>query len=205
MGPESWSALANWVMAGAAVLAACAARSGLNSWKNQNIWTADAELARRILIALYRFRDSLYAVRHPAMFAGEMRLDAEQESKLSEVEQRQESVRSAYSRRWSRHQEQAIELSSLMIEADAVWGEELSKKVSELRKLERELWAYINLYLDAHYSRDTELAREYRKILKGERNILYDMLKEDDVFRMDFVKALAPVERYLRGKLGRGR
>lgn len=203
--PAAWSALADWVMALAAFVAAFIALKGLNAWKNQNIWAADADLARHVLIAVYRFRDSLYAVRHPAMSVGEMRLSDDEKGKISDGEARRRGTINAYSKRWGRHQERAIELDAHLIEADAVWGTELSGKVAVLKNLEHELWAYISLHLDAHCRGDTVLARSYRDILKEKRDILYDMMNDDDVFRKDFIDALKPVERYLRGKLGRAK
>ena len=200
---EAWSVIADWVMAAAAVVAAGAALYGLNTWKNQNIWVADSDLARRVLIEVYRYRDSLYSVRHPAMSNSEMHLADDEAVGLSEDHRRRQGVVTAYVRRWERHGERKNELDALLIETDAVWGPDLSGLVSKLEALDHELFVYIKLFLDANYRGDTELAQSYRGILKTKRDIIYDRLDEEDAFRQDFVKALGPVEQYLRGKLGR--
>lgn len=202
-GAEEWSALANVAMAGAAIGGAVAAFRGLNAWKNQSIWAADNELARKILIALYKYRDSLFAVRHPAMYEAEMKVEDEDKKELGQAEISRRGTILAYARRWERHLPFVNELDALFVEADAVWGKELSQKVLTLKELERELFSYIRLHLDAHYRGPTELANEYRKILATKRDILYDLMNEEDVFRRDFADRQAPIDAYLRSKLGR--
>jgi hypothetical protein len=205
MSPEAWGALANCVMAAAAATGAFVAYVGLNTWKSQSIWQADHELARKNLIALYRYRDSLYSVRHPAMRNDEMRLEDDDAERLNEDQQRRQGVVVAYARRWERHSHAKNELDALLIEADAVWGEKLSSLIKPLRDLEHELSMYIMLHLNAHFRNNPDLQKSYREILKKKRDILYDPLTEDDEFRKDFSLHLGAVESYLRNKLGRGK
>lgn len=202
-GAEQWSALANGAMAAAAVGGAVAAFRGLNQWKNQSIWAADNELARKTLIALYRYRDSLYAIRHPLMFSGEKKLDEEEAKGLTPDQIRQQGVVIAYARRWERHHPAENELDALLLETTAVWGKELSEKVSALKALQQELFAYVWLHLDANYRGQFSLAESYKEILRGKRDILFDLMHEKDVFRKDFENSMKPVEAYLRGRLGR--
>jgi hypothetical protein len=190
-------------MAGAAAGAAVATIRGINVWKTQGIWQFDNDLARRLLIAIYTYRSSLYSVRHPAMSNSEMTLEEEDAKEISHSEARRRGVIEAYVRRWKKHAEKSNELEALLVEADAVWGSELSSLVAALRSLEHELFVYISLHLDAHYRGNTALAIEYREILKTKRDILFDMMNDEDVFRKDFIAQLVPIETYLRTKLGR--
>ncbi|MBV1865314.1 MAG: hypothetical protein KUG74_12910 [Rhodobacteraceae bacterium] len=202
MSIEAWSALANCVIAIAAVAAAIAAFLGLNTWKNQSLWHADRELSRKILIALYRYRDSLYYVRHPAMLASEMEPDKDQEP-VNGSNERNQGVINAYVKRWGKLGVRSNDLDALLIEADAVWGSELSQKLLKLKELERELFGYVRLYLDSHFRGDTSLAASHREILREKRDILFDTLNEEDEFRRDFVDSMKPIEAYLKVKLGR--
>lgn len=177
---------------------------GLNTWKNQKIWQADNDLARRMLIAAYRFQNSLYAVRHPAMSQAEMVVD-NPDGNTSNDESGRRGVIEAYGRRWEGHLPKRNDLDALLIESDAVWGNELSNLLKALYELEQELFMYIQLYLKAHYHRETDIALEYRKLLSKRRDVLFDMMSDDDPFRIDFVQRLIPVEDYLRHKLGRGK
>lgn len=202
-GAEQWSALANAVMAAAAAGGAIAAFKGLNAWKNQSLWAADNDLARRILIALYRYRESLFAVRHPAMYNAEMKIDETEAKSMNPDQIRQQGTILAYVRRWEKHQPLENELDALLQEADAVWGKELSEKVAVLKALQRELYSYVRLHLDAHYRDLGALADEYKQILRTKRDILYDLMSDEDVFRIDFEAGMKPVEAHLRKKLGR--
>ena len=178
---------------------------GLNVWKNQSIWNADNELARKLLIATYRYRDSLYSIRHPAMSSAEMQPKPVFEVNPDRGEHERQGVRIAYANRWKSHLPKRIDLDALRLESDAVWGPKLAELLKPLLKLEDELYGFIWLYLDAHYRGDTELAKQLREHLKQSRDLTYDSMNESDVFRQDFVAGLVPIEEYLREKLGRGR
>jgi hypothetical protein len=65
MSPEAWSALANWVMAAAAVAAATAAILGINSWKAQNTWLLERDARRTALRSLLRLARELSDARKP--------------------------------------------------------------------------------------------------------------------------------------------
>ena len=203
MTSEHLNVLANFMMALAATAGAVAAFKGLNAWKSQSLWQSDNELARRVLIAIYRYRDTLYSVRHPVMANSEKQVEIESERKLSDGERRSQGVINAYVHRWERHYTKRNELDALLIETDAVWGIDLSKSVAAVKQLEQDLYAYIWLYLDANFRGNAQLAAQYKILLRTKRDILYDSLNEDDEYRKDFMRLLEPIECYLRTKLGR--
>lgn len=203
MEVEFFSTLANGMMACAAIAGAIAAFKGLNTWKNQSLWHADSELAKRVLLAVYTFRDSLYSVRHPVMSASEMELTTDECQGIVAGNDRSAGVINAYAKRWERHSEKSRELDALLLEADVVWDNTLRTRVDALKQLERELYLYIGLHIDAHHRGDTDLAEDYRDILGEERDILYDNLSDTDEFRADFEAAMGPVEGFLKTKLGR--
>ncbi|MDA1287041.1 MAG: hypothetical protein O3A08_11555, partial [Proteobacteria bacterium] len=92
-----------------------------------------------------------------------------------------------------------------VLEIDATWGKGFRTLLEPLKKLEHELFAYIQLHIDAHLRGNTDLAKEYRKILKERRDILYDSLNdEEDDYRKEFLVSFKLVEEFLRGRLGRG-
>ncbi|MCZ4257518.1 MULTISPECIES: hypothetical protein [unclassified Sulfitobacter] len=203
---DAVTALATLLIACAAWGATIAAWKGLGTWQDQAKWQADRDLARRILVSVYNYRNSLYSVRHPAMPHAEMELDPKPEIELTASQRRSQGVVQAYARRWEKHRTSRVELDTLLIEADALWGKELSEIVKSIKSLEHELYIYIVNYLDANYREDQELAAEYQKILKKKRDILYDSLDDEkDEFRKDFLNALEPVEHFLANKLGRAK
>lgn len=195
------STLANAILAGAAVAASIAAFLGLDTWKKQKIWDRDHELARRSLVALYSLRDKVYEVRNPFMFEGERKPD--KDAPEAEKESWAAGTRRAYARRWSHVRETTIDVRSLLREADAVWGGELSALYETVSKLNHELFVAVSLYLDAVSESDPEMRKELNAIRKEKRDILYELSGDKDEFRADYAKALEPIESYLGGKLGR--
>ncbi len=142
-------------------------------------------------------------VRHPAMLNDEMRLEGEEAEGMNADQRRRQGVIAAYSRRWERHSVSRNELDAILIEADAVWDTELTKLIRPLKELERELFVFIQLHFDANYRNSPDLQQSYREILRNKRDILYDLMTDEDDFRKDFTEQLRNVENYLRKKLGR--
>ena len=205
MSPEAWSAVANCFTALAAIVAAGTAVVGLRSWKNQNVWQSDNELAKQALMVLYKFRDSLFSIRHPAMFNAELEIQQGDVERLKAKNENSAGVIKAYVKRWEKHIPAQNELNSLLLETKAVWGPELENLVASLREFERELLVHIHLYFDAYHRSNPNLAKDCAQIYKKRRDILYDtMSEESDEFRKDCAEALVPIENYLRTKLGRG-
>lgn len=197
-------ALSDLIVALAAGSGAIVAMIGLNTWKKQNYWSIDHDLAKRLLLATYKYRDSLYSVRHPAMSETEMTSEEAEIEGISARDRRAAGIIGAYAKRWEKHLPFRAALDAMLLETDAVWGKELRSDFSRIFELERELLAYINLHLRAWMQGETELAAEYQRILKKKRDILYDSLEDDkDEFRKDFVAALERIEASLRPKLGR--
>jgi hypothetical protein len=197
------TAIFNLLIAGAAVAGAVIAGMGLNTWKRQSKWEISQDLAKRILVAIYEYRNSLYSVRHPAMSNQEMEISEEQYTGIqSGGDKWRAGTINAYANRWDNHNESQVKLDSLVLEADAFWGDDLRKLLEPIRKLEKELFSYIRIHIDAHLRGNTEIAKEYRKIIKESRDILYDSLSDEDEFRVDFTNQLNLIEVYLREKLG---
>lgn len=175
---------------------------GLNTWKDQSIWQADNDLARRFLVTAYRYRNSLYSVRSPDISDSEMALD-NPETNISSDELHDRGIIEAYIRRTECHSPTRSDLDALLVEAEAVWGNELSRLVKDMYDLEHELFLYIRRYLDANHRGETPRALWYQKILSEMPDILEDTMNEKDIFRIGFVAKLNAVEDYLRRKLGR--
>ena len=204
MKSEGLSNFSNVITSLAAIAAVCIGWMGLHTWKSQQIWQLNHELARRALVAIYHYRNALYDVRHPMMYAEEMKDDSVDAPTDPLKADRYEGRYRAYSRRWQKHAEIDVDLGSILIEADAVWGSALTDLVKPLRELRNELFGHILMYLDSakpHLGRDEIIM--YRDLLKPKQHLLYDRLKDDDLFRKDFSEKLSAVEAYLRKKLGR--
>lgn len=182
-------------------LAAYIGISGLATWRRQTKGTADHELARRILIALYGYRDAIRKVRNPMVLAFEMEPGKDEkpddDPKLKNINEN----RRVYSRRFESLGQSKNPLSVALVEAEAVWGAELLDRMSGLFKLERELFSHVRSFLITIDPKDEELQVAYRRILQKGRDILYETDMPDDDFHNDLLAAIKHVESYLREKL----
>jgi hypothetical protein len=195
------SALANVVIAFAAIAAACAAFKGLDTWRQQTIWQRDHELARKCLVALYSLRDRVYEVRYPFIYENEVSSEKEEDEELMRAPS--SKMRRAYGRRFSRVNEAQIEVQALLRESDAIWGGSVSNLYKKVHELNHELFMTVSFYLDEISATDPEMRKELREVRKKKRDILRDTMDETDEFRVDYNSALLPIESYLASKLGR--
>lgn len=125
------SALANLLIAGAAIAAAIAAFLGLSTWKAQNIWVADRDLARALLKSIVKLEKTIASARSPMFWAGETakfegpalgtRSDASELAHYARLE----AIRAVYQ-----------EIEAFMIEAEAIWGDGIN---AEWKKIGSEL------------------------------------------------------------------
>ncbi len=75
------------MLSGAAITGAVVAVKGLGTWQRQLKGQSEYELSRRILVALFKYRDAITGVRHPAMWAYEMSSPPEEEATKMSREQ----------------------------------------------------------------------------------------------------------------------
>lgn len=136
------SALANLLIAGAAIAAAIAAFLGLSTWKAQNIWVADRDLARALLKSIVKLEKTIASARRPMFWAGET---AKYEGDALGT-RRDASDLAHYARLDSIH---AVyqEIEALMIEAEAVWGDNISAEWKKLGSDLSHFFAQTQLFL----------------------------------------------------------
>ncbi|MEN5258677.1 hypothetical protein [Pseudomonas protegens] len=174
---------------------------GLSTWRRQFKVTADHELARRLLIETYKFRDGLSAVRNPMIMVYEMHVPEEGLTGDQRVDSHQGNVR-AYTARFEKLGEAKAPLRASLVEAEAVWGKEAVDKFSIMFKLERELFISIKLYLDVtNPKNDEDDRRSYRDVIKKRRDVMYEVLDDSDVFSADVQREISSIEAWLRPKM----
>jgi len=111
------------ILSGAAIAGAVVAVKGLGTWKRQLRGQSEYELSRRILVTLFKYRDAIAGVRHPAMWAYEMPIPSEDESKNKSREHvKFYGTSKAYQARWDKVQTERTSLYADLLEAEAIWG-----------------------------------------------------------------------------------
>jgi hypothetical protein len=203
----------DWVMPLITVIATAVgiyvALAGLSTWKRQLKGQADHDLARRVLVTLYRYREAIKGLRNPAMSGNEFPLPPEAERNgMSDAQIRYFGLSSAYQNRWLHVRDARIELDTSLLETEALWGDELrSKMFAEVFSLEWSLLVAVRHHLQLNDPNENE---ETKRVIgkmadeRGETWVLYDSLEKDgDQFSRSFAGAIKKVEDFLQPKLGR--
>lgn len=179
------------------------AYQGLHTWRKQLSGHTNHDLARRLLISIFRRRNAVDMVRRPYLPVEEMRTDDQTEGfEQMDFAQRTESWIRAYQRRWQKVLDLDAEVKALLVEAEALWGSDLTMLLEEVETLERELFVSLRLYLQLQNPHvDEEFKQIDRKRYNERRHIISEQ-DESDEYRNDYSTALEPVKKYLREKLG---
>lgn len=201
---EVFTVIKDLIVAGAAITAAIVAVKGLDTWRRQLKGHSEYELSRRILVTLFKYRDAVNGVRHPAMWNSEMPKPSDEEKESMDAGQiRFYGTSKAYQARWEKVQDERTSLYADLLEAEAIWGDKLNNHFKEVFGLEHELLTQIRLYLEQINPEVPEHSKEaIRKVDKKKRDIMYDKSGEEpDEFKSDLITAIKKIEVYLKPKL----
>lgn len=127
------SSLSNVAMAAAAIIA-------LSSWKKQISGSDSHELAKRVLECTFRLRDSIKTVRNPIILANEYPKDYRpaigsfgrdnmSENEINNYEAK--ALGSVYGERLKIVKESWVELHSLRVEMEALWGSDSKDSIDD--------------------------------------------------------------------------
>ena len=199
--PDVVSALGTLLAGVAACLGVYVAARGLTSWKTQKRWENDHELARKILVELYRLKNAMVGVRRPLVSVAEM-YPRDGQFNSNDDRARYDGLVRAYEARWDKVISSREKLSAYLVEAEVLWGGKLSQHYRHVDNLETKLWFAIREYLDSQDPRSSNATREaYAERLRNHEDIVFQS-SDDDVFDAEFKSALSPLEVYLKEKIG---
>jgi len=190
----------------AAAVGAVVAVMGLSTWKRQLKGGHEYKLSKRVLVHLFRYRDAINGVRHPAMWGHEMSQPPEEQKEgMSREQIHFYGTSKAYEARWDRVQTERTGLYADLLEAEAIWGDELKNLFHKLFDLEFELLTSIRHYLELTNPDVPECRKDaVRKIVHKRRDIMYDDFSaEGDEYKKQFNAGAAEIEGYLKPKLAR--
>jgi hypothetical protein len=185
MSAEEVTALAGCLVAVATVLGVFIAAYGLKTWRNQVKGAAQFELARRLLLDVYRLRDAIEGVRHPLMLISEA--DGADTGVPWEV--------SVYDKRWRRVMNVWTQLDVCIYECRILWNKEISELVQELRSHQKKLYLAVRAFCRAKQEEsDAGLSENNREVLYG---------LGDDPFGAELRSTVDKFEKYVRPHLMR--
>lgn len=189
-----------------AVCGSIVAWRGLSTWQRQLKGQTEYALTRNILGRMFKYRDAIAMVRHPAVFLHEVALTEEEAKDLTPERRQYQGKVKSYENRWKAVRTIRSELYPDLIEAEALWGEKYKDAFQPLFKLEWELETAINRLLRASDPDvDPEVRESVQKIMADRRDILYEVMGDDpDEFKNDLKAQMKIIEGLLRKKLANG-
>lgn len=192
-------------MAGIAVYAATVATKGLTTWNRQLKGGVEYDLARRILKCTYRLREAFKGVRNPVMFPNEMPTVPEDVARPLSVEQKRHYGRAAaYQNRLQKVVDVRDELRTELLEAEALWGDDILSKFSALFSLQNELFTTVHSYVTAcDPDENLELRRACEAAHAKNRHILYHTYSDEksDRFHVEVKAAIEIIENFVKPHL----
>ncbi|MCD6386137.1 hypothetical protein J7M23_10235 [Candidatus Sumerlaeota bacterium] len=118
------------------IIGSCVALKGLSIWRKELKGKTEYELARRMLISAYKWKDAMEFVRNPFTFTFEYEdhpLDQINSNKTAQEEKYKEFLH-IYENRLKPVVEAMRDLKIGIAEAKALWGEEMEEYIKPFRK-----------------------------------------------------------------------
>jgi hypothetical protein len=185
MSAEWITAVGTCVIAVATAVGVFIAARGLKAWRVQLEGSAHFDLARRVLLEVYRLRDALEGVRSPMMLRSEAAgADPEAPWEIS-----------VYERRWQRVLDVLAPLDVCIYECQILWGNEAQRLMHELRSQMGQLNFAVSMSLQSKQADNEGLTQEQRDVLYGGTG--------DDAFGVALQAIVARFEAYVGPHLPR--
>jgi hypothetical protein len=186
MSAEQITATATCVVAVATLMGLAIAALGLKTWRVQLEGSAHFDLARRLILEVYRLRDALERVRHPMMLVSE----------AAGADPNVPWEVSVYERRWQEVLGVRAPLEVCVYEFQILFGDEITELKRELMKQVQTLYLAVSAFAQSKQGRDDrDLGQEYR-------DVLYGGMGGDD-FSVQLQAIVARLEAYARLHLPR--
>lgn len=187
----------------APIIALIIAGLGLQTWKRQLCGKSEYDVARKLLIATYKYREAIQSVRHPFMDISETPDPPENDPQLSdERRKRYYSITTAYNKRWDKVTEARIEVDTELLEAEVLWGDSIKKIYRNLFSVGKKLFIDLRHYLN-NISPDSSVKLNYNNDIIYAKLIGENEFSEDDKFTNDLIKSINNIEKELKTHLNR--
>lgn len=137
------------ILAGAALVTACVAARGVNSWLRELRGRTEFEAALALMRAAYRLREALFDCRAPLIPAAEFPEGSKlREGEKADSDERWRAYAHVLRERMSGVSTSMTEYDARALEAEAIWGKTAREATEPLRNDVGTLYAAIGSYLD---------------------------------------------------------
>jgi hypothetical protein len=175
--------------------AACAV-VGLRTWQYQLHYKENYQLARRLLRAAYKYRDSINQARFPISFR-----TASSDDEESSYQSREQK---AWSHRFESINAAKRELGAELLEAEVVLGRKFMIELDDLFECDKTLYGCILEHIDS-IGDSPEIELNTKEARAARRKIMFAGLGYQDAFSLRVTNALEAFEQELRPMLGHAR
>lgn len=184
---ELASFIVNIVLAVVAISGVIIAGLGLKTWRKQLKGTTEYELAKRLLLEVYRIRNAIGYVRNPFLRVTEA--DSKNKDVPWEV--------SAYEKRWKELRKAIAKFDTASLEGEVIWGTEVLNLKKDLHKIINELYIVVESFI-----RSKQNPASRRELTEKEERILYDV-EDDDPYNKGLDAIIKKFEDYVKPHLKR--
>lgn len=177
---EVFSIIKDVCLAGAAVITAFVAYTGLEKWQKELRGKANFEVARELIKSVYKLRDALGYCRSPFISAAEFPEGYKSALEKNTAEEEGQAWAYVYSKRWEPVGDAIQKFDAAAIEAEALWGGSIKEKTIALRQCVRILQVDIEAVISDKYSGGEDFKdREFAKQVKS--SVFETKLKENEL------------------------
>lgn len=170
----------------AAAITGTVAVLGLQSWRKELQGRADFEVARNMVRAAYKLRDTLASCRSPFTAAHEFPPGYGGTMGKRSAEEEGDAWAYVYKNRWTPVWNALQDFDAHTLEAEALWANDIRKETDAMRKCVGKLIAAIEAYISNKYAgsehfKDREFAKEVQAYIwatKEDENPLSKAIKE---------------------------
>jgi hypothetical protein len=169
----------------AAVVGVIFAGIGLNTWKKQIRGSFEYELARKLMLQVYKLRDALKATRNPFLSISEGDKDDTEDTWQI----------TAYRKRWDVVRDILAEFYVTSLEAEVIWPDNTKESKKELLGLVHDLNFALEMFI--RQQKDKAFAEDFRRDYE---DTIYDK-GEDDSYNQRLDKVVKKYESILKQHL----
>ena len=189
------------------ITGAIVAMWGLRTWKAQIKGKTEYDLARRLLKAIYKVRESIRIIRAPFISSSEI-VKAMENAGYSdqEIEQKihsYESDQAVYQSRYNHLADSMSELRVELLEAEVHWGKEIHEHMKPLNKSVGKLRININRLIKSKKRRNEGGYKLTSEEVNEMDEVLYEISQnpDEDAFTKEVYSAVEELEEYIKPHL----
>jgi hypothetical protein len=204
MVPEIIQTLGNVIMAFAAVVGVRIAWLGLNTWRDQLVWEADNELAKKVIGDVYSHRDAVFRFRRTNLAEDELEIfESRGGGDRLEFDALMHRMEPIFTARFDAVIDASSKLQATFEEARFHWGKEFPDEFHEIFLQQLEISDFLRSYYGSLPKMEPELRKTIRGQLRKMLAVISDAEEDSDTRRREFRERVEAIEQYLRGKIGR--